>query len=198
MALIRRKGGILKRGTLRPKKRATGLLGGKKTKFRAHRAKTKSDIYREWLVPEYVVKTGRTRYANPLRSIYWYWLSRDVRKSEWEKWDGKCLTCLVPLATWEEGQCGHVVASSVCGEFLRFDRRNLTIQHGKCNNPRFRPDAPALNAIHYDQRHGQGAWQQLYDMRKTEAKEPNQQRYRDLIEALPSYQEAKNAAQITT
>ena len=126
-----------------------------------------------------------------LRGIYWYWLSRDVRESEWDKWDGLCLTCLEPLERWEDGDCGHVVASARCGEYLRFNRINLTIQHKKCNNPRFSPNAGAMNAIHYDQRYGQGAYERLYAMRKTEAKCPRQDEYRELIKAIPAYERSK-------
>lgn len=167
-------------------KRKPVIIGRRKRLKTTKRKRTQSDLKREWLIP---VQSFHLRYSG-LRGVYWYWLSREVRKEEWEKWEGKCLTCLVPLETWQEGQCGHVVPSSMCGEFLRLNKINLTIQHSKCNNPRFRPDAPALNAIHYDERFGQGAWQRLYDMRKTEAKEPRQEEYRNLIRSLSSYQEA--------
>lgn len=150
---------------------------------RAKRRKTKIDLWREWLVPD-----GAARRYQGLRGIYWYWLSRDVRKSEWKKWDGKCLTCYGYIHNWQEGDCGHVVPSRVCGEILRFARRNLTIQHKGCNNPRFAPHAPALNAIHYDERYGQGAFQKLFDERKTLTKVPTQEEYRQLIRSLPSYQ----------
>jgi len=147
--------------------------------------KTKIGLWREWLVPD-----GAYHRYEGLRGIYWYWLSRDVRQSEWEKWDGKCLTCLIPLEDWRQGQCGHVIASAGCGEFLRFNRINLTLQHDHCNNPRYTPNASALNAIHYDQRYGKGAWEKLYAMRKIEARNPSQAQYRALISNLKSFKEA--------
>lgn len=184
----------LQRGTPLLKKRLQGKIEASKRK-----KKTKADKYREWLIPEYIIRGGGLksliRYSDPLRGIYWYWLSKDVRKKEWEQWGGLCITCLKPIERWEDGQCGHVVSSAECGEFLRFDRRNLTIQHGGCNNPRFSPNAPALNAIHYDQRHGQGAWQWLYDQRKVEAKNPSQEKYRVLIRNLDSFREAQKELQ---
>lgn len=150
--------------------------------------KNESDLKREWLVPMVPL-----RYVG-LRGIYWYWLSRDVRKSEWEKYNGECITCLVPLATWEEGQCGHILASAFCGEYLRLNRINLTLQHAKCNNPRFSPHAGVANAININKRHGDGYIESLYSLRKKECKSPTQDEYRALIRALPSYQEALSTA----
>jgi len=141
-------------------------------------------LKREWLVPT----TAWMRYKG-LRGIYWFWLSIEVRKTEWEKYK-VCITCLEPLATWQEGQCGHILASSYCGEFLRLNRMNLTIQHAKCNNPKFSPHAGVANAVNIDKRHGVGYMERLYSLRKTECKEPTQDEYRALIRALPSYQEA--------
>ncbi len=146
--------------------------------------KTIIDLWREWGVPDNAYR----RYPG-LRGIYWYWLSRDVRKSEWIKWDKKCLTCLEVIDNWEDGQCGHVIASHGCGEFLRFNRINLTIQHPNCNNPRFTPMAAVLNALHYNDRYGEGEYQKLLDMRKTEAKQPRTDDYKRLISELKSYQE---------
>lgn len=161
---------------------------GKKQASKAVKRKkrTKVSILREWLVPD----GSYLRYSNRLRAAYWYWLSRDVRKSEWEKWDKLCITCLLPVEDWEKGHCGHIISSSECGEFLRFNRINLTLQHAACNSDKITPMAAALNALHYDQRYGAGAWDALYAQRKTDCKEPKQSEYPDLIRALPSYQEA--------
>lgn len=170
-------------------KRSVGPLNASRKRVRIKRGKyrfkkTDADLKREWLVPA----NGYTRFTG-IRGIYWYWLSRDIRKKEWEKWGGLCLTCLKYLE-WEDGVCGHVVASQGCGEFLRLNPINLTLQHRACNSDRITPMAGALNAIHYDERYGQGAWDALYALRKTECKEPKKSEYPDLIRALPSYQEA--------
>lgn len=135
---------------------------------------------------------GAYRRYTGLRGIYWYWLSRDVRESEWVTW-GTCLTCGKEIDHWKEGQCGHVIAASMCGEFLRFHRDNLTLQHPACNNPRFSPMAAVMNALNYDKRHGEGAYLLLLSKTTIKAKESTQQQYRDLIKALPSFQEAAMA-----
>lgn len=158
----------------------------KRIKRGLHRFKrTEADLKREWLVPT----NAWMRYKG-LRGIYWYWLSIDVRKMEWVQWGGRCLTCLEFIPTWQEGQCGHIVSSSYCGEYLRLNRINLTIQHAACNNPKFSPHAGVANAVNIDKRHGAGYMEMLLSLRKTECKEPGQEEYRVLIRAVPSYQEA--------
>lgn len=143
----------------------------------------KIDIWREWLVPD----NAYHRY-NGLRGIFWYWLSREVRKSDWEKY-GTCLTCGEEVEDWEMADCGHIIASKWCGEYLRFRRENLTLQHKKCNNPRFTPQAGILNAVNIDKRHGVGTMLHLLELQKVKAKEPTQDEYRQLIRGLRSYQE---------
>ncbi len=168
------------KGSKRPAKARKPLKTTPRTK---KPRKTEIGLWREWLVPD----NAYHRYKG-LRGIFWYWLSRDVRQSEWEKWDKLCLTCLEPVENWEDGQCGHIVASAGCGEYLRFNKINLTLQHGHCNNPRFTPMGAALNAINYNLRHGTGAYEKLLTMRKIEAKEPRKSEYPDLIRSLSSYQ----------
>jgi len=179
----------MKRGKLK-RKRIKRTLGRIIRKTVPNPKKTKIGLWREWLVPD-----GAYHRYEGLRGVYWYWLSREIRQNEWEKWDGRCLTCLEPLEDWRQGQCGHIVASAGCGEYLRFNPINLTLQHDACNNPRFTPNASALNAVHYDQRYGDGAWEKLYAMRKLEAKHPTQAQYRTLISNLNSFKEAFKMAQ---
>jgi len=168
-----------------PTKRRSSLKRGKTALKKKRRKKTKIDLWREWLVPD-----GAYHRYTGLRGIYWYWLSRDVRKSEWEKWDGLCLTCLRQVERWEDGHCGHVIAAQNCGEYLRFNRRNLTLQHAACNSDTITPQAAALNAIHYDERYGKGAWQELYELKKETCKTPTSAEYRTLILGLRSFQDA--------
>lgn len=145
------------------------------------RKKTEADLKREWNVP---VKAN-LRYKG-LRGIYWYWLSRDVRESEWKKY-GHCITCLKPIADWRLADCGHILPAANCGEFLIFHRENLTIQCKACNNPRFTPDAGIRNAINLEKRHGAGFIECLYEAKKVSVKAPTQQEYKDKIMALPNY-----------
>lgn len=179
---LRKKYGFVKSAFARPK------LGARASSRRLGYGVA---IKRAWCVPD----KAKMRYGG-LRGVYWYWLSRDIRKSEWEKWGKKCITCEEEIEDWQYADCGHMIASQGCGEFLRFNRINLTIQHKKCNNPRFTPNMSALNAIHYDERHGKGAWLAMWKLRKVRAKEPTADQYRELIQALPSYQEAYAALQM--
>lgn len=164
----------------KPRKWPRKASGRKKPK------KTIVGLWRKWLVPDNAYR----RYVG-LRGIYWYWLSRDVRKSEWVRWNKLCLTCLLPVENWEkDGQCGHVIPSDDCGEYLRLNRRNLTLQHSWCNNPKITPRASVLNARNYNMRFGEGAYEALEKDIKLQVKQPTTEGYKYLILSLPSYQEA--------
>ena len=147
--------------------------------------KHKIDLWREWLVPD----NAYHRYSG-LRGIYWYWLSRDIRKDEWEKY-GVCLTCQQPIEDWHYADCGHIINASKCGEYLRFARENLVIQHKHCNNPRITPDASLLNAVNYNKRYGAGAIEKLYELKKKVISPVKKSEWETRIRALKSYQEAQ-------
>lgn len=147
--------------------------------------KTAVALKREWLIPD----GAWMRYVG-LQGVYWYWLSRDVRKEEWNRWGGLCITCEKPIRHWLNGQCGHIIAVRDCKEFLKFNRQNLTIQHPHCNDNEMTPMAAALNLRNYDKRYGAGAWDSLWEMRNIKAKPYSQKELRELIESLPSYQDA--------
>lgn len=156
-----------------------------KTKKRTTKPKkTQIGLWREWLVPD----SAYHRFKG-LRGVYWYWLSRQVRKEDAEKYE-ICITCLLPIEDWKSVDCGHIIASDGCGEYLRFFRLNLTAQHKGCNNPLFSPSAGVLNALHMEERHGKGTMEHLVSLIKKECKEPTTNEYKELIRALPSYQEA--------
>lgn len=141
----------------------------------------------EWNVP---IGAWMRWPGQPLQSIYWYWLSRQVRKEEWERWGGFCITCDKRIDHWLQGVCGHIIAVTDCGEYLKLDRRNLTIQHKHCNDNKLTPMAAALNLRNYDKRYGPGAWDRLYNLRNEKVKKLSQSVLRQLIQNLPSYQES--------
>ena len=143
---------------------------------------TKADFCRQWGVPS----PTHLRYSG-LKGVYWYWLSRQIRKEEWQKY-GVCLTCQEKIPKWEEADCGHILAASKCGFGLLFARRNLTIQHKKCNNPLFTPDAGVRNGINLDKRYGAGFSEKLLSERGKITKEWDKATYEQKIQELPSFQ----------
>jgi len=171
---------IVRKAVKRPFKRSLGKKRGIAPK---KRKQSKIALWRSWNVPDYAYH----RYEG-LRGVLWYWMSRDVRQSEFEKWDRRCLTCLGRLDDWRDGDCGHVIPSANCGEYLRFHRKNLTLQHKKCNQPRFTPDAGIRNAIHYNQRYGAGAIEALLALKTKKQKVPTKKQYEQLIKEIPAYQ----------
>lgn len=146
--------------------------------------KTKSALCREWGLPA----AQHLRYTG-LAGIYWVYLSRQVRKEDFEKYGGKCVSCKTILNDWREGDCGHFVASGDGGFATRFLRQNLALQCKRCNNPSWRPDAPAFYALEVDRRWGAGTAEYLLSLKGLKQKELKPDQYEELIRALPTYHE---------
>lgn len=142
-------------------------------------------LKREWYVPVKVT----LRYSG-LPGILWYWLSRQVRQEDFEKYGGQCVSCPVRLKTWHDGDCGHLVASGAGGFATRFLRANLALQCKRCNNPSWCPDSPLFFALEVDRRWGSGTSAYLLGLRGVKQKEMKRAEYEEKIKALPSYQHA--------
>lgn len=144
---------------------------------------TDADLKREWgLLP-----TQTLRYKG-IAGVYWHYLSLQVRHEDFEKYGGKCVSCPVRLETPHHGDCGHLVASGSSGFATRFLRQNLALQCKPCNNPKWRPDAPAFYALEVEKRWGKGTLMKLLCLKGTIQKEMTKEQYAEAIKALPSYQ----------
>lgn len=143
---------------------------------------TEADLKRQWGIDPKV----QLRYKG-LAGVYWHWLSRDIRKLDFERY-GKCVSCPAICTDWTKWDCGHFVASGDGGFATRFMRLNLALQCKRCNNPRWCPDASAFFAIELDKRHGPGTAESLLRLKGATQKEMTDQQYELLIKALPSYQ----------
>lgn len=145
---------------------------------------TEADLKRQWNIP---VKT-KLRYKG-IAGVYWNWLSKQVRQEDFKNHHGKCVSCNRILESWEEGDCGHLLASGNGGFATRFMRTNLALQCKPCNNPSWTPDAPAFFALEVDRRYGQGTAAHILSLKGTNQKEMKKEEYVIAILALPSYQE---------
>ena len=159
---------------------------------------TKADLYRYWGIPEKLIRGGGLktllRYKG-MAGIYWYWLSRQIRYEEFVMFGGKCVSCPSILERWEDGDCGHFLASGSGGFATRFMRENLAFQCKRCNNPSWSPSSPAFFAIEIDKRWGTGTAEKILNLKDVAQKEMEPEEYGVLISALPSY---KNRDILTT
>lgn len=139
---------------------------------------------REWKLDPKITP----RYTG-IAGIYWTYLSRQVRQEDFKKYGGKCVSCNVVLARWQDGDCGHFIASGSGGFATRFMRENLALQCRRCNNPSWVPDASAFFAREVDRRWGAGTAERIMNLKGVKQKEMNKQQYADAIRALPSFKD---------
>ena len=93
--------------------------------------------------------------ATPAQKKYWKLVSIAVRVEDFEKYGGKCVSCPARLERWQDGQCAHFRAWSVCHGFYKYERSNLALSCPHCNHVN---DGPILQkfAAELDRRYGVG------------------------------------------
>lgn len=165
------------------RKRSRTQRGGAKKKKRA----TKADLLRAWgILP------GTWMRYSGLKGVFWYWFSRTIRDRDYEFFEGRCMTCsqYVPR---EESQAGHLFAAKNCGFALLFEPLNVHLQHSKCNNPRFTPQAGVLNTRNIMNRYGKNVIDELIKLQSQRVEEWSKAEYEEKIRQLPAFQrEGKN------
>lgn len=97
------------------------------------------------------------------KGVLWTIFSRYVRKRDFVKYGGKCVSCREYLYDWKDGDAGHYIAvGRPCGFGLLFDEQNVNLQCKRCNNPEFTADAAIPYGYELDKRYGAGTKDALY------------------------------------
>lgn len=118
---------------------------------------SKAEFNRSWGIPG----AYRLRWRG-LRGVVWYFMSRSIRKEEFEEYGGKCVSCPVILARWEDGQLAHYISvSRSLG--MSLIRKNVALSCARCNNPTWSPDASIPFGVEIDRRYGNGTALSLYE-----------------------------------
>lgn len=130
-----------------------------KRKTPSKRSKPRVEKFNHWKA------YGLTKPAKPrfqgLQGVLWYVVSRYIRKSEYQQYNGACVDgCGRIVEDWRDADCGHFRASSR-GFCTRFDRRNLGLQTKYCNNPTWSPDSAYGFGRTIDERYGAGTADEL-------------------------------------
>jgi len=91
----------------------------------------------------------------PAQKRAWKAISQLVRRTDFEKYGGKCVSCPAILDSWQEGHCGHYKAWSVCHGFFKLEKSNLSLQCPRCN---YLSDGPVGHAFgkELERRYGKG------------------------------------------
>lgn len=92
-----------------------------------------SALFREWGLPEYMVKAGKSslRWRQPLeKGIAWYWFSQYIHRRDWQL---GCISCGKPFSDEKEVQTGHFFPAQNCGNALLFSELNNNGECAGCN-----------------------------------------------------------------
>lgn len=141
---------VAKRGKLR----TTGQIGANK-KVSKRKKLSRKQLWGQYglEVPKYVRYTG-------LQGVLWCVMSRYVRKSEWEQFDGFCVDgCGRKIEKWQDADCGHFRSAKSLA--TRFARENLGLQTKYCNSPRGGNGNQYAFGKVIDQRYGTGTADRL-------------------------------------
>lgn len=126
------------------------------------RRKTQKDLWAEYGLekPPYV------RYSG-LAGILWCVMSRHIRKTEFEQYDGACVDgCGRKVLDWREADCGHFMSASKLS--TRFLRENLGLQTKFCNSPFMGNDNTYGYGKTINERYGAGTAERIIELsRKT-------------------------------
>lgn len=102
-----------------------------------------------------------SRYVG-IKGCLWTIFSIYIRKRDFVKYGGRCISCPTILTDWKLGDAGHYVSVSRGNFETLFDEKNVHLQCKRCNNPEWTPDASIPMAIEIDRRLGKGTAEDIY------------------------------------
>ena len=159
-------------------KRKTGLRRKSPTKRKPRKVK----------YPTYEGIKG-TRWVG-YKGVLWTIFSRYIRKRDFIKYDGRCVSCPAVLDSWKDGDAGHYISVSRGNLQTCFDPKNVALQCKRCNNPVWTPDATVPMGIELDRRWGRGTAKRLYNLHFKTGQSLSDLEYQRLIKKYKSLYEA--------
>lgn len=123
-----------KRKATKPMKR-TPLRS--KSKNPAKKKKIKKKGYR--VPPWFSSLPAGSHGSGRVQKKYWKVVSDYVRKRDFEKYDGRCVSCSKRLEHWKDGHAAHFRKYSLCNSWFKFDIDNIALSCPICNK---RDDGP--------------------------------------------------------
>lgn len=100
------------------------------------------------------IKPSNGHGSSPTQKRFWRVVSETYRQEDFEKYNGRCVSCAKRLHDWKDGQLAHYKAYGACNSWFKFDRMNLALSCAACN---FRDDGPVGYAFGQElkRRHGE-------------------------------------------
>ena len=69
----------------------------------------------------------------PAQKKLWTVIRERYLQEDFEKFNGKCVTCDKHLESWRDGQLAHFKAWAVCNSWFKYERKNLRLSCANCN-----------------------------------------------------------------
>lgn len=145
----------MKRTPLKRRTRLKAKHTPKSRKINSKRSKPKSAT-KGYKPPKWFnsIKLG-SHGSTPAQKKYWKIVSETYRQEDFDKYNGKCVSCPTRLERWQDGQLAHFKAWSVCNSWFKYERKNLALSCPNCN--RLSDGVVGKNfALELQRRHGEG------------------------------------------
>lgn len=113
-------------------KRAKHPLGAAKPKKTIKSTKSPQKGFKvpKWFMSIPVGSHG----SNPVQKRYWKVISNFVRQRDFEKYNGKCVSCSARLERWQDGDAAHFKRYSVCNSYFKYNEKNIALSCKHCNH----------------------------------------------------------------
>jgi len=123
-----------------PLKAKTGFKATKSTLRTKKSSKAKIDpskrvINKGYKPPAWFMTIPVGSHGNsPTQKRYWKVISNFVRQRDFNKYNGRCVSCKVKLERWQDGQAAHFRAWGACNSYFKFHPDNCALSCSFCNH----------------------------------------------------------------
>ena len=125
------------------------------------------------------------------KGTLWAIFSMYVRKRDFIKYGGRCVSCQRILEDWRGQDAGHFISVTRGNNLTLFHEKNVNLQCKRCNNPNITPDASIPYSYELNRRWGEGTTDELWALLNVQAQHPSQlelyrliKEYKDKFDAL--------------
>lgn len=85
--------------------------------------------------------------STPIQKRLWRVVSDYVRQRDYERYQGRCVSCGAVFGHWRDAQAGHYLPFSVCHSWYKFSPENIHAQCHGCNMGLYRSGAHIGHAM---------------------------------------------------
>lgn len=113
-------------------KKAANPRGVKKNALKLNLRRNMGYVVPDWYKKLPYVSNDHGSNANQKRA--WRFISQYVRRRDFKKYGGKCVSCWRRAERWEDMVAAHFIAWSVCYGMFKYSTKNLAASCSYCNS----------------------------------------------------------------